>query len=85
MDGFLNDFAEIAKEEQVKKLHDMLGPHLLRRLKADVLKNMPSKSEFLVRVDLAPLQKYVLRYRTLPLRPLVITFPLFAGNTINSF
>ena len=58
MDGFLNEFAEIAKEEQVKKLHDMLGPHLLRRLKADVLKGMPTKSEFLVRVDLAPLQKY---------------------------
>ncbi|CAG2109145.1 unnamed protein product, partial [Medioppia subpectinata] len=57
MEGFLNEFADIAKEEQVKKLHDMLGPHLLRRLKADVLKNMPSKSEFLVRVDLAPLQK----------------------------
>ena len=60
MDGFLNEFAEIAKEEQVKKLHDMLGPHLLRRLKADVLTGMPSKSEFIVRVELTPLQKYVL-------------------------
>lgn len=57
LQGFLNEFADIAKEEQVKKLHDMLGPHLLRRLKADVLKGMPSKSEFIVRVDLAPLQK----------------------------
>lgn len=57
MDGFLNEFAEIAKEEQVKKLHDMLGPHLLRRLKADVLTGMPSKSEFIVRVELTPLQK----------------------------
>lgn len=57
LQGFLNEFAEIAKEEQVKKLHDMLGPHLLRRLKADVLKGMPSKSEFIVRVDLANLQK----------------------------
>lgn len=57
LQGFLNEFADIAKEEQVKKLHDMLGPHLLRRLKADVLKNMPSKSEFIVRVDLAGLQK----------------------------
>lgn len=54
---FLNEFADIAKEEQVQKLHDMLGPHLLRRLKADVLKGMPSKSEFIVRVDLAPMQK----------------------------
>lgn len=60
MDGFLNEFAEIAKEEQVKKLHDMLGPHLLRRLKADVLTGMPSKSEFIVRVELTPLQKYIL-------------------------
>lgn len=57
MEGFLSEFAEIAKEEQVKKLHELLGPHLLRRLKADVLKGMPPKSEFIVRVDLAPLQK----------------------------
>ena len=55
--GFLAEFTDIAKEEQVQKLHDMLGPHLLRRLKADVLKGMPSKSEFIVRVDLAPMQK----------------------------
>lgn len=57
LQGFLNEFADIAKEEQVKKLHDMLGPHLLRRLKSDVLKGIPSKSEFIVRVDLAGLQK----------------------------
>jgi chromodomain-helicase-DNA-binding protein 4 len=57
LQGFLNEFADIAKEEQVQKLHDMLGPHLLRRLKQDVLKGMPSKSEFIIRVDLAPMQK----------------------------
>jgi len=57
MDGFLNEFSDIAKEEQVKKLHELLGPHLLRRLKADVLTGMPSKSEFIIRVDLAPVQK----------------------------
>lgn len=54
---FQNSFADIGKEDQVKKLHVMLGPHLLRRLKADVLKNMPSKSEFIVRVELSSLQK----------------------------
>ena len=37
----------------------MLGPHMLRRLKADVLKGMPTKSEFIVRVELSPMQKYV--------------------------
>jgi len=35
---FQNEFADINKEDQVKKLHDLLGPHMLRRLKADVLK-----------------------------------------------
>ncbi|XP_070491390.1 LOW QUALITY PROTEIN: chromodomain-helicase-DNA-binding protein Mi-2 homolog [Chironomus tepperi] len=54
---FQSEFADISKEEQVQKLHDMLGPHMLRRLKADVLRNMPSKSEFIVRVELSPLQK----------------------------
>lgn len=62
LQGFQNEFADLTKEEQVKKLHDMLGPHLLRRLKQDVLKNMPSKSEFIVRVDLAPMQKKYYKY-----------------------
>lgn len=55
--AFQSEFAEISKEDQVKKLHEMLGPHMLRRLKADVLKNMPTKSEFIVRVELSPMQK----------------------------
>ena len=46
---FQSSFEDIAKEEQVRKLHELLGPHMLRRLKADVLKNMPTKSEFIVR------------------------------------
>lgn len=31
---------------------------MLRRLKADVFKNMPSKTELIVRVELSPMQKY---------------------------
>ncbi|XP_011698832.1 PREDICTED: chromodomain-helicase-DNA-binding protein Mi-2 homolog [Wasmannia auropunctata] len=60
--AFQNEFADISKEDQVKKLHEMLGPHMLRRLKADVLKNMPSKSEFIVRVELSPMQKKYYKY-----------------------
>lgn len=56
----MEEFADIAKEDQIKKLHDMLGPHMLRRLKADVFKHMPSKTELIVRVELSPMQKYVI-------------------------
>uniref|UniRef100_A0A3Q3RDX8 Uncharacterized protein n=1 Tax=Monopterus albus TaxID=43700 RepID=A0A3Q3RDX8_MONAL len=57
LEGFLEEFADIAKEDQIKKLHDMLGPHMLRRLKVDVFKHMPSKTELIVRVELSPMQK----------------------------
>jgi len=59
LEAFQNDFEDVGKEDQVRLLHELLGPHMLRRMKADVLKNMPSKSEFIVRTNLAPLQKKV--------------------------
>lgn len=62
MEGFLDEFADISQEDQIKKLHDMLGPHMLRRLKADVLKGLASKSEFIVRTNLSPLQRKFYRY-----------------------
>lgn len=57
MDSFTHEFAEISKEDQIQKLHSLLGPHMLRRLKSDVLSGMPSKSELIVRVELSPMQK----------------------------
>uniref|UniRef100_A0A673FTP4 Chromodomain-helicase-DNA-binding protein 4-like n=1 Tax=Sinocyclocheilus rhinocerous TaxID=307959 RepID=A0A673FTP4_9TELE len=62
LEGFLEEFADIAKEDQIKKLHDMLGPHMLRRLKADVFKHMPSKTELILRVELSPMQKKYYKY-----------------------
>merc|ERR1711892_246308 len=59
LSNFQTSFEDVGKEEQVRKLHELLGPHMLRRLKADVLKNMPTKSECIVRTNLAPLQKKV--------------------------
>ncbi|XP_017051832.1 chromodomain-helicase-DNA-binding protein 3 [Drosophila ficusphila] len=55
--AFQDEFADVTKEEQVKRLHEILRPHMLRRLKADVLKKMPPKSEFIVRVELSAMQK----------------------------
>ncbi|VDD91675.1 unnamed protein product [Enterobius vermicularis] len=57
LESFTREFAEISKEDQIQKLHSLLGPHMLRRLKADVLSGMPSKSELIVRVELSPMQK----------------------------
>uniref|UniRef100_A0A8R1E8I9 Helicase C-terminal domain-containing protein n=2 Tax=Caenorhabditis japonica TaxID=281687 RepID=A0A8R1E8I9_CAEJA len=57
LEAFTAEFSEISKEDQIEKLHNMLGPHMLRRLKADVLTGMPSKSELIVRVELSALQK----------------------------
>merc|ERR1711892_226544 len=59
LDTFQTNFEDIGKEDQVRMLHELLGPHMLRRLKADVLKNMPSKTECIVRTNLAPQQKKV--------------------------
>merc|ERR1712227_970331 len=41
---FQQDFEDIGKEEQVRLLHELLGPHMLRRLKADVLKNILTRN-----------------------------------------
>ena len=42
---------------QVEELHAKLQPHLLRRLKRDVLGALPPKKEQIVRVELAPPQR----------------------------
>lgn len=40
--------ASEAKNRMVSKLHEILKPFLLRRIKADVEKNLPSKSELIL-------------------------------------
>ena len=42
---------------QVAELHSRLKPHLLRRVKKDVLKQLPPKMEQIVRVELSTKQR----------------------------
>lgn len=42
---------------QIEELHSKLQPHLLRRLKRDVLGALPPKKEQIVRVELSPPQR----------------------------
>jgi len=43
----------------LQKLHTLLRPFLLRRLKKDVEKQLPSKQEFVIRCQLSRRQKYL--------------------------
>ena len=55
--------AEIVAQEQhnrvVSKLHNILKPFVLRRVKADVETSLPNKKEIILYADMSPLQKKV--------------------------
>ncbi|XP_076940431.1 CHD3-type chromatin-remodeling factor PICKLE-like [Bidens hawaiensis] len=57
LEEFQEEFKDINQEEQVSRLHKMLAPHLLRRLKKDVMKKLPPKKELMIRVELSSKQK----------------------------
>ena len=59
LEEFEESLQDLGKEEQVRKIHEVLSPHMLRRMKADVLKAMPPKSEMIVRTNLTSLQRKV--------------------------
>jgi len=55
-----------AKKEMISQLHKVLRPFMLRRLKADVAKGLPPKTETLVMVGMSSMQKRL--YKKLLLR-----------------
>ncbi|KAK8943573.1 CHD3-type chromatin-remodeling factor PICKLE [Platanthera guangdongensis] len=57
IEDFQEEFRDINQEEQIARLHKLLAPHLLRRLKKDVMKDLPPKKELILRVDLSVKQK----------------------------
>ncbi|PKA66152.1 CHD3-type chromatin-remodeling factor PICKLE [Apostasia shenzhenica] len=57
IEDFQKEFKDINQEEQIARLHRMLAPHLLRRVKKDVMKDLPPKKELILRVDLCGKQK----------------------------
>ena len=56
--GFLSQFGDdvLTGEQHISKLHKLLAPHMLRRVKADVLDGLPGKEEFIVRVEMSEMQ-----------------------------
>ncbi|KAK4755859.1 hypothetical protein SAY87_009616 [Trapa incisa] len=61
LEEFQKEYKDINREEQISRLHTMLGPHLLRRLKKDVMKELPLKKELMLQVDLSSKQKQYYR------------------------
>ena len=49
---FLENFGDLKEAAQVAKLHNILKPYLLRRIKEDVEKSLPPKEETIVEVNL---------------------------------
>lgn len=48
-------------EKRLNKLHALLKPHMLRRMKADVETSLPTKSERILRVELSAEQRQLYR------------------------
>jgi len=56
-EDFLEKFGQLTDSGQVDQLHAVLKPYLLRRVKEDVEKSMPPKTETILEVTLTPSQK----------------------------
>ncbi len=58
---FLSRFGNIQTQEQVETLQQRIAPHLLRRVKEDVAKDIPPKEETIIDVELTTMQKQYYR------------------------
>lgn len=52
------DLSDANQEEKIKDLHDKLKGMMLRRLKRDVIKSLPRKSERILQVNMSALQTH---------------------------
>ncbi|KAG0015312.1 hypothetical protein BGZ80_009936 [Entomortierella chlamydospora] len=52
------DMADAEQEAKIRDLHESLKPYMLRRLKKDVEKSLPKKTERILRVELSQLQTH---------------------------
>ncbi len=50
---------DVENQERVNKLHMMLRPYLLRRMKVDVEKELPAKYEHVIYCKLSKRQRYL--------------------------
>jgi chromodomain-helicase-DNA-binding protein 7 len=61
LEKFTQRFGSITTQEQVEQLQRRIAPHLLRRVKEDVAKDIPPKEETIIDVELTTMQKQYYR------------------------
>ena len=61
LERFSARFGNITTQDQVEQLQRRIAPHLLRRVKEDVAKDIPPKEETIIDVELTTMQKQYYR------------------------
>jgi SNF2 family DNA or RNA helicase len=61
LEDFQINFGNMANRQQVESLQQMISPYMLRRVKEDVAKDIPSKEETVIDVELTSIQKQYYR------------------------
>jgi SNF2 family DNA or RNA helicase len=57
LNAFMEQYGDMKSKDRVDQLHEEIRPYILRRLKEDVEKSVPAKSETLIEVELTVQQK----------------------------
>ena len=62
LDEFERRYGTLSDQDKIAELHQLIKPHLLRRVKSDVEKDLPQKKELILRVAQTSLQRQYYRY-----------------------
>ena len=68
------DLSDVDHEKKIKELHKQLESLMLRRLKRDVVKSLPTKSERILRVEMSALQTHFYKNILTKVSPLLFIF-----------
>jgi SNF2 family DNA or RNA helicase len=82
IETFKEEFGDLSSSEQIDKLHKMLKPFLLRRMKEDVESSIPPLQETIIDIELTTIQKTI--YRALYERNKNILSKSFSGGNFTT-
>jgi chromodomain-helicase-DNA-binding protein 7 len=81
-EDFRRDFGDLESSEQIQRLHALLKPYLLRRMKEDVEQSIPPLQETIIDIEMTTLQKTI--YRALYERNKGMLTKGLSGSSVNT-